>query len=59
MENTNNKDQFFKYMFIDSGKVISTQRKEPPFITTKKELKKYAAREEWKKLIALGWRRTE
>jgi len=23
-ENTNNKDQFFKYMFIDSGKVTST-----------------------------------
>ena len=46
-------------MLIDSGKVISTQGKEPPFITTKKELKKYAAREEWKKLIAQGWRRTE
>ena len=41
------------------GKVISTQGKEPPLITTKKELKKYAAREEWKKLIAQGWRRTE
>ena len=46
-------------MFIHSGKVISTQGKEPPLVTTKKELKKYAAREEWKKLIALGWRRTE
>ena len=45
IENTKNKDQFFKYMFIDSGKVISTQGKEPHFITTKKELKKYAARE--------------
>ena len=44
IENTNNKDQFFKYMFIDSGKVISTQGKKPPFITTKKEFKKYAAR---------------
>ena len=37
----------------------SSQGKEPPFTTTKKESKKYAAREEWKKLIALGWRRTE
>ena len=46
-------------MFIDSQKVISTQSKEPPFITTKKELKKYAAKEEWKKLIAQGWRRAE
>ena len=28
-------------------------------MTTRKELKKEAAREEWKKLIAQGWRRTE
>ena len=46
-------------MFIHSGKVISTQGKEPPLVTTKKELKKYASREEWKKLIAQGWRRNE
>ena len=50
IENTNNKDQFFKYMFIDSGKVTSTWGKEPPVMTT---------REEWKKLIAQGWRRTD
>ena len=58
MENTNNKDQFFKCMFFDSGKVTSTWGKEPPFITTREELKKEAAREEWKNLIAKGWRRT-
>ena len=34
IENTNNKDQFFKYMFIDSGKVTSTWGKEKTFITT-------------------------
>ena len=50
IENTNNKDQFFKYMFIDSGKVIYTWSKEPPVITTREELKKDAAREEWKKI---------
>ena len=50
VENTNSKDQFFKYMFIDSGKVTSIWGKEPPVMTT---------REEWKKLIAKGWRRTE
>ena len=33
--------------------------KEPTFIKTREELKKDAAREEWKKLIAQGWRRTE
>ena len=46
-------------MFIDSGKVIYTLSQETPVITTREELKKDAAREEWKKLIAQGWRRTE
>ena len=59
IENRNNKDQFFKYMFIDSGKVTSTWGKEHPVMTTREELKKEAAREEWEKLISLGWRRTE
>ena len=52
IENTNNKDQFFKYMFIDSEKVSSTWIKEPPVMTTREELKQEAAREEWKKLFA-------
>ena len=59
IENTNNKDQFFKYMFIDSGKVTSTWNKDPPVMTFREELKKDAAREESKKLIAQGCRRTE
>ena len=59
IENTKNKDQFFKYMFIDSGKIISTWGEEPPVMTSREEFKKEAAREEWKKLIAQGWRRTE
>ena len=59
IENNNNKDQFFKYMFIDSGKITSTWGKEPPLMTTREELKIEAAREVWGKLIAQGWRRTE
>ena len=35
-------------MFIDSGKVTSTLGKEPPFMSMREELKKEAAREEWK-----------
>ena len=46
-------------MFIDSGKVTSIWGKEPPVMTTREELKKEDAREEWKKLITQGWRRTE
>ena len=59
IENANNKDQFFKYMFIDSGKVASTWGKEPPVMTTREELKKNAARKEFKNLITQGWRRNE
>ena len=46
-------------MFIDSGKVISIWGKEPPVLTTREELKKEDAREQWEKLIAQGLRRTE
>ena len=59
IENTNNKDQFFKYMFVDSGKVSSTWGKEPPVMTTREELKIEKARKEWKKLISQGWRVTQ
>ena len=41
-------------MFIDSEKVTSTWGKEPPFMITREELKKEAAREEWKNLITKG-----
>ena len=48
IKNINNKDQFFKYVFIDSGKVPSIWGKEPPVMSTRKELKTEAARKEWK-----------
>ena len=45
-------------MFIDSGKVVGVLGKEPPVLTTREELKIEKARDEWKKLLAQGWRRT-
>ena len=42
-------------MFIDTERVTSSWVKESPAITTREELKKDAAREEWKKLIAQDW----
>ena len=48
IENTTNKDQFFMYMLIDSGKVIYTWSQEPPVIKTREELKKNAAKKEFK-----------
>ena len=59
IENTNNKDQFFKYMFIDSGKIIGVLGQQPPVMTTREELKIDEAREEWKKLLAQGWRKAK
>ena len=46
-------------MFIDSGKIVGVLGKEPPVLTSREELKIEKAREEWKKLLAQGWRRTE
>ena len=58
-KNKQNKDKFFEYVFIDSGKIIGVLGKEPPLMTTREELKVDAARDEWKKLIDQGWRRTK
>ena len=46
-------------MFIDSGGILGILGKEPPLITTREELKVDKARNEWKKLISQGWRRTK
>ena len=58
-KNKQNKDKFFEYIFIDSGKISSVFGKQPPVMTIREELKIKKAREEWKKLLAHGWRRTE
>ena len=54
IENINNKEQSFKYMFNNSGKVTSSWGKEPAEMRTSKELKKDAAGEEWKKINCSG-----
>tara|TARA_B100000989_G_scaffold291122_1_gene265216 strand:+ start:349 stop:600 length:252 start_codon:yes stop_codon:yes gene_type:complete len=57
-KNSQNKDKFFEYMFIDSGKIIGVLGKEPPLMTNREEVKVDSARNQWNKLIAQGWRRT-
>ena len=59
IKNTENKDQFFEYMFVDSVKIVGVLGKEPPVLTTRKELNIDKARDEWKMLLAQGWRRTK
>ena len=46
-------------MFIDSGRILGVLGKEPPLMTTREELKIDKARDEWRNLIAHGWRRTK
>ena len=46
-------------MFIDSGRMLSALGKETPLMTIKKELNVDKARDERRKLIAQGWRRTK
>ena len=58
-KNNQNKDKFFEYIFIDSGRIIGVLGKESPLMTKREELKVDKARDEWKKLIAQGWRRTK
>ena len=58
-KNNHNKDKFFEYIFIDSGKIIGILGQQPPVMTTREELKIEKAREEWKKFLAQGWRQTK
>ena len=58
-KNNQNNDKFFEYMFIDSGRILGVLGKKPPLKTTREELKLDKAKNEWKKLIAQGWRRTK
>ena len=59
LKNIQSKDKFFEYMFIDSGKIVGVLGQQPPIMTTREELKIDEAREEWKKLLAQGWRKTK
>jgi len=42
--NKQNKDIYFEYMFIDSGKIIGFLAKEPPLMTIWEELKVFTPR---------------
>ena len=48
-KNNQNKDKFFEYMFIDSGRILGVLRKEQPLMTTREELKVDKARNEGQK----------
>ena len=58
-KNNQNKDKFFEYIFIDCVRILGVLGKEAHLMTTREELKVDKARDEWRKLIAQGWRRTK
>ena len=59
IKNRDNKDQFFQYMFFDYGKIVGVFGKEAPVMQRRKELKIDIGREENKKLLSKGWRKTD
>ena len=58
IKNDKSIDGVFEYMFVDTGKIVGVFGKEPPVLQTREELKIEVVREEWKKLLSQGWRRT-
>ena len=59
IKNTNNKDRFFEYMFVDTGKIVGVLGKEPPVMTTTVSVEIDLAREIYERLLFQGWRKTE
>ena len=59
IENRASEDQFNKYVFVDSGKVVIVLGKEPPLFQRREEFKLEEAREIWNKIISQGWKRTK
>ena len=59
IKNTNNKDRFFEYMFVDTGKIVGVLGKEHPVMTTTISVDIDLAREIYERLISQGWSKTE
>ena len=58
-KNKQNYDKFFEYIFFDSRRIIDFLANKLALMTTREELKIDSAKDEWKKLISKGWRRTK
>ena len=49
----------FEYMFIDTGKIISSSGKEPPLMISTVSVDIDLAREIYERLLSQGWMKTE
>jgi len=59
IKNDKSIDGVFEYMFIYTGKIISTLGKEPPLMTTTVSVEIDLAREIYGRLLSQGWQETE
>ena len=55
IKNTANKDRFFEYMFVDTGKIVGVFGEEPPEITNTISVDIDLAREIYERLLYQGW----
>ena len=58
-KNTDNKDSFNEYMFIDSGKIAGGLGNKPPVMTNTVSVEIDLAREIYERLLSKGWRKIE
>ena len=58
-KNKKNKDNFFEYMYVDSGIIVGELGDEPPLMKTRREINIEEARKEYQQLISSGWKVTE
>ena len=57
-KNTDTKDVIFPYMSVDYGKIVGVFGKNAPVMQRRTVLKVAEAREEYRKLLSQGWRKT-
>jgi len=58
-KNNQNKDKFFEYMFIDTGKIVGGLGNKPPVMTNTVSVEIDLAREIYERLLSKGWRKIE
>ena len=59
IKNDKNIDEFFEYIFIETGKITGCLGKEPPLMKTSVSVDIELAREIYERLLFQGWRRTK
>jgi len=59
IKNDKSIDGIFEYYFIDTGKIIGIVGKEAPLMTNTVSVDIDLAREIYKRLLSLGWRKIE